>query len=115
MFSFHLLIHPLFLMVEDFLFSHWPKSVQRTWSKNLERTLLTGFAMAVCMSLGNKGDKFISLTGALTCTPAAFTLPALFHLELCASTRWEKVMDLSIISISIYVFVFATTQSLVNW
>ncbi len=45
----------------------------------------------------DKLDKFLSITGALTCTPIAFTLPALFHYKACAETTAQKIIDMTIV------------------
>lgn len=57
-------------------------------SKNVTRTLLVIINVVFTLSMGDKIDKFLSLLGAVACTPIAFTLPAAFHLKVCATTTF---------------------------
>ena len=66
-------------------------------------------------ALGHTLDKFISLTGALACTPIAFTFPFLFHYKICARSTRQKTIDLSLAVLSIVTMVFCVYKSIVNW
>jgi proton-coupled amino acid transporter len=115
MFTFPLQLYPINTMIEDHLFKEWPKSRKRQASKNLTRTLLVALTALACLSLGNKGDKFVSLAGAVTCTPVAFLLPALFHFKTCAVTQKQRIIDISLIILSGVILVFTTTLCLITW
>ena len=78
-FSYPLVIHPANLVLESYLFAGWPKSRKRQMCKNLTRTILVAGSIVMALLIYDKLTKFLSITGALTCTPIAFTLPAAFH------------------------------------
>ena len=42
--------------------------------------------VGICIGLGEKADKFVSILGAVSCTPVAFIFPAAFHYKICAKT-----------------------------
>ena len=83
--------------------------------KNNSRTLLVFGTVCLTIMLGDKLDKFLSILGALTCTPIAFTFPALFHLKACAETTAQKVSDILLIAFSLVILVYCTVQSVINW
>ena len=85
-FSYPLIIHPANNVLESYLFGTWPKSRQRMLCKNLTRTIVVFISCVVAISVWDNLDKFLSVVGALTCTPIAFTLPSLFHYKICAKT-----------------------------
>ena len=114
-FSQPLQLYPVHLIVEDYLYSSWAKTPKRQWFKNLTRTLLVGFTVVFTMSLGDKMDKFLSILGALCCTPIAFTFPALFHLKVAAKTKSEKAVAIFILSISYCILIFCTALGFIEW
>ena len=73
------------------------------------------FTVVFTMIIGKKISKFLGILGALTCTPIAFTFPAMFHLKAIASTKAEKWIDRTIIVFSLIVMVFCTTLGFVHW
>ena len=63
----------------------------------------------------NNLTKFLSITGALTCTPIAFILPALFHYKACAQTKAQRVVDLTIVIGMTFIGVVCTVLAIVTW
>jgi proton-coupled amino acid transporter len=113
--SYPLQMFPVHNIIENILYVGWPKSKKRQWCKNFTRTLMV---LATCLftkMLGERVDKFMSILGALSCTPVAFSLPAIFHYKACAKTTKDKVIDLTIFGISMIILVFCTTTSLIDW
>ena len=86
-FTYPLVIHPANLVLESYLFGSWPKTLKRQMCKNLTRALTVIGSCALALATWHKLTKFLSITGALTCTPIAFILPALFHYKACAETK----------------------------
>ena len=70
-------------------------------TKNVTRTILVLITVVFTLSLGKKIDKFLSLLGAVACTPIAFTLPAAFHLKAVAESPGQKAADWIVILFSI--------------
>ena len=114
-FSQPLQLYPAHMIIEDYLYSTWPKTPKRMWSKNVTRTLLVGFTVVFTMMLGEKMDKFLSILGALCCTPIAFTFPAMFHLKVVANSPLEKAGDILIILLSAVILVLCTTLGFIGW
>ena len=56
-------------------------------TKNLTRTITVGLSVVIAVMLGNKGDKFVSLSGALFCTLAAYLLPVIYHLKVMENSK----------------------------
>lgn len=110
-FSYPLVIHPANMVLESYLFRDWPKTRKRQMCKNLTRTLMVVATCLLAMLVYNNLTAFLSITGAATCTPIAFTLPALFHYKQCAKTTAQKVIDMGIVigtsAIAIYCTIVA--------
>ena len=69
----------------------------------------------VALVINDKLDRFLSITGALTCTPIAFTLPALFHYKACAETTGQKVIDMTIVVITAGIGLYCTTFAILTF
>lgn len=114
-FSFPLQIYPVEIIFENLLFDGWPKSRKRQMFKNMLRSLIVFFVVCMTIMLKDKFDKFLAILGSVTCTPMAFTFPALFHLKACAETLPQKLLDIFIIVISVAIFFYCTYKGLVDW
>lgn len=114
-FSYPLIIHPANNVLESYLFGTWPKSKKRMWSKNLTRTIIVFVSCVIAIAVWENLDKFLSLVGALTCTPIAFTLPAMFHYRASAKTKLAKNIDLISIVLSLAIMVFCTYSTIATW
>ena len=115
LFTYPLMLYPAHIIVENGLYSSWPKTKKRQWTKNLTRALLVAFTVVFTMAVDEKIDKFLGILGALTCTPIAFTFPALFHLKAIAKTKFQRATDITIIIFSIIVMVFCGTWGILHW
>ena len=114
-FSYPLVIHPANIVIEDWLFKGWPKSRKRQMSKNVSRTIIVASSCVVALVIYDKLDRFLSITGALTCTPIAFLLPALFHYGGVAETKGQRIIDLTIVIISIIVMLYCTSYAVIHF
>ena len=76
---------------------------------------MVALTVGISLSMGDNLDKFLSLLGAVACTPIAFTLPTMFHYKLVAKTKAQKVIDLIIIVLSIMIMLFCGIFTLVTW
>ena len=85
-FSYPLQLYPVNIIVDNILFMGWEKTPTRQFCKNISRSIIVALSIIVTIMLGDKLDKFLSILGALTCTPIAFTFPALFHYKSSAKT-----------------------------
>ena len=115
LFSYPLVLYPANIIVENILYDNMPKTRRRQMLKNITRTLMVGATVTITILLGDKLDKFLSILGALTCTPIAFTFPALFHFKSCAETKTQKFIDGSLVFASLIIMVYCTSLGVKNW
>ena len=115
LFSYPLVLYPAHIVIENIIFHGWPKTKRRQWSKNGSRAFLVGVTVGLTIAIGTKLNKFLSLAGALTCTPIAFTFPALFHLKACATTPKQRAIDLVIVAFSMIILVFCSFLAIWHW
>ena len=80
------MIYPANRILESYIFKGWAKTKKRQMSKNFSRLCMVATTVAICIGLGAKADKFVSILGAVSCTPVAFIFPAAFHYKMCAKT-----------------------------
>ena len=69
---------------------------------------MAALTVIVALVADDKLGDFLSLLGAFACIPIAFTLPTLFHYRICAFTRSEKIVDITMIVISIIMAIFCS-------
>ena len=80
LFSYPLVIHPANIVVESWMFGKWEKSRKRQMFKNLSRSIIVALSCVVALTIYDKLDRFLSITGSLTCIPVAFIIPSALHL-----------------------------------
>ena len=83
--------------------------------KNVTRTLIVAASCVLALLIYDKLDKFLSITGALTCTPIAFTLPAAFHYKQCAETKVQKVIDMTITVGTTIIAIYCTVVAILTF
>ena len=117
-FSSPLVIHPANLVVESWFFSTWEKSRKRQMCKNLSRTIIVALSCIVALSVYDKLDQFLSITGALTCIPVAFLIPAALHLQVVAKAENDttaKIIDWAILIGGTVALVYCTIEAIINF
>ena len=114
-FSYPLVIHPANLVVESWFFSAWPKSRKRQMCKNLSRTTIVALSCVVALAVYQYLDRFLSITGALTCIPVAFIIPAALHYKACAETPCQRYTDLIILVLSTITLLYCTTMAILTF
>lgn len=114
-FTYTLMIFPANIIIDHYMYGRMPKSRKRQLLKNLNRVVLAAFTVIVCILLGNKLDKFLSLIGTLASTPVSFTIPCVYHLRLCNPDRTGKIIDWSIIAFSFVILIFCSGFNIYTW
>lgn len=114
-FTYTLMIFPANIIIDHYMYGRMPKSRKRQLLKNLNRVVLAAFTVIVCILLGNKLDKFLSLIGTLASTPVSFTIPCVYHLRLCNPDRKGKIIDWSIIAFSFVILIFCSGFNIYTW
>lgn len=108
-------MYPAHIIIESYLYKGWPKSKKRMMTKNVSRTITIIILTVFTIALRKKIDKFLSLLGAVACTPIAFILPASFHLKACANTTKQKAIDTTVLVFSSITMVYCTYKSISEW
>ena len=85
------------------------------YGSRLSRSFVCISAAVLGIVLAKDMDKFLGFFGALLGSPMAMTFPALIHYKTVAESRWEKSIDIFIMIISAFTFVFSTVLSLQAW
>lgn len=114
--TFPLTVYPANIIIESYLFGETKASKTRTMLKNLSRTIVSLIGVGTCILVGERVNKFISLSGTMACTPISFLLPTLFHLKLAGPlTKKERYLDYFIVALSIIIQTFCTIFTLYTW
>ena len=118
-FSYPLVIHPANLVVETWLFEGWEKTRKRQCSKNISRTIIVALSCVVALSVYDKLDKFLSITGALTCIPVAFLIPAGLHLQVIAkkdeTSKCAMYTDIAILVGGMIALLYCTAVAILTF
>ena len=114
-FSFPLCIYPANIIFESYLYPNMPKTKKRQMYKNISRTLLVIFVLGFTVLVGDKTSSFLAILGSVSCTPVAFTFPALFHYKLIAKTSTQKFIDILILLVSLALGIWCTVLGLINF
>ncbi|CAI2363909.1 unnamed protein product [Moneuplotes crassus] len=114
-FSYPLVIYPSNVVIESYSIDKMTPSISRTWLRNLSRALVVFITFFIGIYFEDSLDRLLSVVGSLTCTPVAFIMPAVLHLNLVAKTRLAKTIDYSIICLGIALLVGITSHTILNW
>jgi len=114
-FSYPLQLYPVNVIVDNIFFSDWEKTPKRQFSKNTTRSITVGLSVVATILLGDKLDKFLSILGAIACTPIAFLFPALFHYKVSAKTQKQKTIDMVILIFAVSAMGYCTTMGILGW
>jgi proton-coupled amino acid transporter len=114
MFTYPIFIYPANTIFEGVTIDPITKTGSKTefWLKNLQRTVVCISAVFLGIQFLDVLDKLIAFIGAAFCAPMAMITPALCHLILIAKTRREKIEDIVIIVISLFIMLFCLAQAL---
>jgi solute carrier family 36 (proton-coupled amino acid transporter) len=113
--SYAIVVNPTNTIIESWIFGKKSSPMSSYYARNFSRFLVCISAAILGVALSDKIDKFLGLMGAVLCAPLAITMPSMLHLRLIAKTKRERMIDIALIVISIFILVFSTSQSLVSW
>ena len=118
LFSYPLVIHPANLVIETWFFEGWAKTRKRQMSKNLSRSIVVAVSCVVALAVYDKLDLLLSLTGALTCIPVAFLIPAALHLKLIAQADEDKkavIIDYAILAFGTIALFYCSYSAIMSF
>ena len=114
-FSYPLVINPANLVIESYLFKKMPEGPKKKWSINFSRAVMVLGTILCALIIWESLNMFLSVAGALACTPLCFILPAVFHYKACAETKNEKRFDMFLIIACTFIMVFCTIWGIGVW
>ncbi|KAK9667581.1 hypothetical protein K7432_017663 [Basidiobolus ranarum] len=85
------------------------------WQKNLLRVGIVVLTMFIAMFGANDLDKFISLIGSICCTPLSLIFPSLFHYRAIATTKRQKMIDISLACFGTFIMLFTVWTTASQW
>lgn len=87
-------------------------------SKNVSRAVIVALSCVVALSVYDQLDRFLSITGSLTCIPVAFLIPAALHLEVIAkpdNDKTAKILDWAILVGGTVALLYCTTVAILTF
>lgn len=95
--SFALMFYVSVKIWENVIYKDWPRSLKRTWCKNLWRILAVAFICYLAIATQKTFDKVMALFGSLFGGPTTYLWPAVFHLILVSHTLKQKLWNWGLI------------------
>ena len=86
--------------------------------KNLSRSIIVAVSCVVALTIYDKLDRFLSITGSLTCIPVAFIIPAALHLEVVAkqdNSKKDIIIDWCILVGAVIALIYCTTSAIITF
>ena len=112
MLSTPLQLFPAVRIMEQGIFTKSGKYSNRVkWQKNIFRSLTVLGCTIISWAGARDLDKFVSLIGSVACVPLCFCYPAMLHYKACAQTRWQRIIDISLVFFGVIMAVYTTFQT----
>lgn len=84
--------------------------------RNALRAAIVATTLGIALAGSEQLNNFVSLIGALACTPLAFIYPCWFHLRLHpGASLWMRASNWAIIAMGAAVTVWSTWQAIATW
>ena len=86
--------------------------------KNLSWSIIVALSCVIALAIYDKLDRFLSITGALTCIPVAFLIPAGLHYKAIAipkNDKTAKIIDLVILISMSITMVYCTISAILTF
>jgi len=115
-FSYPLTIFVTNIIAESYTFSKMKKASKcRKWLKNLQRSVVLLLGIILALYFRKYLDKVLSLCGCILGTTVVMTFPVLAHYKLLAKTTKDKVIDITMLVISVSVMIVVAYQIINKW
>ncbi|KAH8693672.1 putative amino acid transporter [Talaromyces proteolyticus] len=85
------------------------------WKKNFFRFMLVMFCAFIAWGGADDLDKFVSLVGSFACVPLVYVYPPLLHLKACATSRSQRIADITLAVFGIICCIYTTSLTIYNW
>ena len=109
-FSFPLTVVPIHIITESFTFN------KGAISQGFFRSLVVILAITIAVIFNEKADKYVSICGAIFCSPLAYILPSAINYKTKTGIgAFEKLLSIAFVVLGVGVGIFSTTLAIVNW
>lgn len=117
-FSYPLMISPAINLLEGYIFNTTSKPTKgRYWMQNLFRSMTVAFTIVVALCIYKYISLFIDVVAAATCSPLAFSLPAIFHYKLMGQNKWHLFICIVTVALAVFMVVqaiYELTNSIIS-
>ena len=116
--SYPLMLSPAVNLIEGYIFAKDSKPTRgRYWAQNGVRFGLVAFTITLALLVYPYISTFIEVVAAATCSPLAFTLPALFHWKLCQEgvSKGKRMCNLLIVICTIILTIYMVITSTITF
>jgi len=94
----------------------WPShTLKRKWLKNFGRIALVALIYATTWFGGGQLQNFLGLVGGVLGMFLALVAPCLLHLALCKPAGWARILDLSTVTVGVFIMGTSFYLWLTNW
>jgi len=105
-FSYPMQMSPALNLVEGFIFDkNSAPTVKRYWLQNLVRAGCVIFTIVLALLVYPYISVFLEIVSASTCSPLAFTLPALFHYKLKGGNKAHLMIAILTTILTVYMVI----------
>ena len=110
LFTFPLMIFPTLQILEGWLYNKIPEFMH-----DVNRVFVVIFCIVCAFFLNEKADKYISILGALLCSPLSYILPSIIHLRINKPPFFERVLAFIFIVVGIIAGITTFVLAIMNW
>lgn len=109
-------LFPAMRIIEAKIFGHHSgkKDLLTKWKKNAFRTSLVALCVGISIAGSENLDRFVALIGSVACIPLVYLYPAYLHYKGCATSKWAKIGDVTMIIVGTICMIFSTTITIKN-
>lgn len=79
--------------------------------------MIVAFTIVIALLIYKYISLFIDVVAAATCSPLAFSLPAIFHYKLMGKNKWHLFICIVTVALAIFMVVqaiYELTNSIIN-
>ncbi|KAK9364087.1 transmembrane amino acid transporter protein-domain-containing protein [Lipomyces starkeyi] len=85
------------------------------WQKNIFRMAVVLVTAFVAWGGADDLDKFVALIGSLACIPLTYVYPPLLHYRACATSMFNKTIDIVICVFGLGSMIYTTSNTIASW
>ena len=105
-FSYPMQMTPAVNLIEGFIFDkNSAPTTKRYWQQNAVRACCVIFTIVLALAIYEYISVFIEVVSASTCSPLAFTLPALFHYKLKGGNKAHLMIAILTTLLTVYMVI----------